>query len=499
MAIYGEKTEGCSLQSIHLVYEEKRGEKMLREKGKQLSGLFFIGDTIGIIIAFIIAYCIRQSLSGTPLFHNPLSPLSAYINLLVLLIPIFWGAFFFLELYQPVRSNQPLKEIINVLKASTLVIFLFLAFAFSLKLGFVSRSFLFLFWLTTILVVSCIRAGLRGFLKLLHLKGYNYQTVLIVGCGEMAERVSHALKNHPELGFQIIGFIDEGIDEDSQQRLKSIGKIDELAEILHNQVIDEVVFAVPLERCAKMTDAIKLCEIEGVKVRIVADLFERTLAQAKADDLDGIPLISLETGPTQEMALVIKKWMDIVGAFFTLVFLSPLFLLIAMMIKIDSPGSIFFAQERIGQNGRRFKLLKFRSMQENAEQMRESLLNLSEVSGPVFKIKDDPRVTKIGRFLRKTSFDELPQFINVLKGEMSLVGPRPPLPDEVTQYKNWQRRRLSIKPGITCIWQVSGRSDVAFEKWMEMDMEYIDNWSLELDMKILMKTVLVVLHGKGSY
>ncbi len=472
---------------------------MLKQKGRQLAGLFFIGDTASIILSFIIAYFIRQSLSGIPPFHNPLFPFSTYINLLAILVPIFWGAFFFLGLYQPVRAGQYLKETISVLKSATLGILLFFAFSFSLKLGYVSRSFLSLFWLTTILLVSCIRIGLRNFLRLLRLKGYNYRTVLVVGCGEMAKKVSDTLKNHPELGFRILGFIDEDAPGGTSRKVESMGKIDELPEILHNHVVDEVVFAVPLEVCNKMTDSIRLCEIEGVKVRIVADLFERTLARAKADDLDGTPLISLETGPAQEMALVIKRGMDIVISLLAIMLLTPLFVLIAVLIKIDSPGSIFFAQERVGQNGRRIKLLKFRSMQKNAEQMREKLQELSEVSGPVFKMKKDPRVTKIGQFLRKYSLDELPQLINVLKGEMSLVGPRPPLPAEVTQYKNWQRRRLSMKPGITCIWQVNGRSNVPFEKWMEMDLEYIDNWSLGLDIKILLKTIPVVLTGKGSY
>lgn len=472
---------------------------MLKDRSKQLSWLFLVGDNISIIMAFTSAWYIRQGITGLQLFYNPPAPFTMYLPVLVLVVIVFLCVFFISGLYQQIRSISYLKETINILKASILGVLLTFALAFCLKLGFVSRSLLFLFWFLAILYLPIIRIVLRYFLASLYLKGYNSQQVLIVGKGELAEKVSIALSKHPELGFQIIGFIDEGGNSEKASRVQTRGTINDLPDILHEKIVDEVVFAVPIEDCARMTEAIKLCEVEGIKVRIVADLFERTIARAKVDDLDGIPIITLETVPAQELAIAVKKVLDVIVSFLSLIILTPLFAIIAILIKIDSLGPVFFRQERIGQNGRRFTLLKFRSMIEKAEQIKEQLQRLNETSGPVFKMRDDPRITKIGRFLRKTSLDELPQFINVLKGEMSLVGPRPPLPDEVTQYKNWQRRRLSIKPGITCIWQVSGRSDVSFEKWMEMDMEYIDNWSLGLDMKILLKTIWVVLHGKGSY
>jgi exopolysaccharide biosynthesis polyprenyl glycosylphosphotransferase len=422
-----------------------------------------------------------------------------YLPVLVLIIIVFLCSFFISGLYQPIRSISYIKEAINILKASILGVFLTFALAFCLKLGFASRSLLFIFWFLTILYLPIIRIILRHFLTSLYLKGYNSQQVLIVGKGELAEKVSLTLNKHPELGFQIIGFIDEEGNSDKASKVQTMGKINDIPDILHEIIVDEVVFAVPIEDCERMTEAIKLCEVEGIKVRIVADLFERTIARTKIDDIDGIPIITLETGPAQEIAIAIKRILDVIISLLSLIMLTPLFGIIAILIKFDSPGPVFFKQERMGQNGRRFVLLKFRSMIEEAEQVKEQLQGLNEASGPVFKMRADPRITKTGYFLRKTSLDELPQFINVLKGEMSLVGPRPPLPDEVAQYKNWQRRRLSMKPGITCIWQVSGRSNVSFEKWMKMDMEYIDNWSLGLDIKLLLKTIWVVLHGKGAY
>ena len=472
---------------------------MLRDRSKQLLWLFLVVDSISIIMAFISAYYIRQGFTGTRLFYNPPVPFIMYLPVLVLVIIVFPCVFFISGLYQPIRSISYLKEILNILKASILGVFLTFALAFCLKLGFVSRSLLFLFWFLITLYLPIIRIILRYFLASLYLKGYNSQQVLIVGKGELAEKISFTLNKHPELGFHIIGFIDEEGNSDKASRVQTMGKINDIPDILHETIVDEVVFAVPIEGCERMTEAIKLCEVEGIRVRIVADLFERTIARAKIDDIDGIPIITLETGPAQELALAVKRVLDVIVSFLSLIILSPLFVIIALLIKIDSPGHIFFRQERMGQNGRRFKLLKFRSMIDGAEGLQTNIQGLNEASGPVFKIKNDPRITMVGRFLRKTSLDELPQFINVLKGEMSLVGPRPPLPDEVAQYKNWQRRRLSMKPGITCIWQVSGRSNVSFEKWMKMDMEYIDNWSLVLDIKILLKTIWVVLYGKGAY
>ena len=206
----------------------------------------------------------------------------------------------------------------------------------------------------------------------------------------------------------------------------------------------------------------------------------------------------LETTPGLPWQLFIKRGTDFIVSFVGLVLLAPVFLLTALTIKLSSRGPLFFKQERNGMNGRKFTLLKFRSMVVGAEKMQEELLALNEMDGPVFKIRNDPRMTKIGKFLRKTSLDELPQIINVLKGDMSLVGPRPPIPGEVTNYETWQRRRLSMRPGVTCFWQISGRNEINFEQWMKLDLEYIDNWSLWLDFKILLKTVPVVLFGTGA-
>ena len=218
---------------------------------------------------------------------------------------------------------------------------------------------------------------------------------------------------------------------------------------------------------------------------------------AKVSGFD-VPMIGMRRTPTSQGRLLLKRLLDLTGAVFGLLVLSPLMLVVAIIIRVDDPGPIFFSQVRSGRNGRKFRMHKFRSMVVDAEKLKAKLMAHNEMDGPVFKIKHDPRITKIGRFIRKTSIDELPQLFNVLVGEMSLVGPRPPLPSEVAQYKPWQRRRLSVKPGITGPWQVSGRNEISFEQWMEMDLAYIDNWSLWLDIKIILMTVPVVLLKKGA-
>jgi exopolysaccharide biosynthesis polyprenyl glycosylphosphotransferase len=236
----------------------------------------------------------------------------------------------------------------------------------------------------------------------------------------------------------------------------------------------------------------------GISTSIALDLYNLHIARTRQTDFNGFPLLEFETFHAKEWELFIKRIMDIFVASLALLLFSPLMLLVAVLQKLTSKGPVFFKQTRIGLNGRRFTLYKFRSMVIDAEERKQELIEKNEMDGPVFKIRRDPRITRLGYILRKTSIDELPQFFNVIMGTMSVVGPRPPLVSEVEDYKVWQRRRLSLKPGITCIWQVSGRNKIGFDQWMKMDLEYIDNWSLWLDIKILFKTLFVVMVGYGA-
>jgi exopolysaccharide biosynthesis polyprenyl glycosylphosphotransferase len=312
--------------------------------------------------------------------------------------------------------------------------------------------------------------------------------VLLVGPADRNDEFERVLTENPEWNLHVVARLDpDG------------GKLDRLAELLHYEPISCVIFNVGRTYFSEVEKAILICEIEGVEVWLVADFVKTSIARASVDDFMGKPLLVFRTAPDITWQLVFKRLVDIAGAALGLLVLGPLVMLpAALAIRLTSPGSILFRQRRSGLHGRQFTMHKFRSMVDNAEMLRVELETFNEMTGPVFKMTGDPRVTPVGRFLRKSSIDELPQLWNVLVGDMSLVGPRPPIPSEVQQYDPWQRRRLSMKPGLTCLWQISGRNTIAFDQWMKLDLQYIDNWSLWLDFKILTRTIPVVLSGLGA-
>ena len=277
--------------------------------------------------------------------------------------------------------------------------------------------------------------------------------------------------------------------------------ISELEAVIAREPVDEVFIALPREKYGPLVEeVVRLCEEQGIIVRVQTELFKLRIARWQVDELNGIPVVTIRSGPPDGWQLLTKRLIDLCGSVVLVVALAPIFALVAMCIKLDSPGPVFFRQQRVGLNKRRFRLFKFRTMTEGADRQQLLLERLNEADGPVFKIKDDPRITRVGKFLRRFSIDELPQLLNVLQGEMSLVGPRPlPVRDIERIDAQWHKRRLSVKPGLTCLWQVNGRSDVSFDHWVQMDLEYIDKWSLALDLKILMKTIPAVLKGSGAY
>src|SRR5262245_42946157 len=333
-------------------------------------------------------------------------------------------------------------------------------------------------------------------------RGHDRIFVVVAGTGGMARSHAAEFTSHPDWGVEVVGFLSEraGVRVDQVSGLPVLGQIDDLARVLGERVVDEVHFAVSRRTLEHLDGPIGLCDEQGVGVRIVVSRLHRLNSQLYLDRVGGVPVLALASSPQDPVSLILKRAMDITVSFVALLISAPLFILpAALLIRGTSPGPVVFRQKRVGRNGRLFTLYKLRTMRADAETLKETLLSRNEADGPVFKIRNDPRVTPVGRFLRKLSIDELPQLWNVLRGDMSLVGPRPPLPAEVAKYERWQRRRLSMRPGITCIWQVSGRSGVAFQRWMEMDLEYIDNWSLGLDLKILLKTIPSVFTARGAH
>jgi exopolysaccharide biosynthesis polyprenyl glycosylphosphotransferase len=274
--------------------------------------------------------------------------------------------------------------------------------------------------------------------------------------------------------------------------------IGDLTAILQKHVVDDIIFAVESERLAELEEIFLLCDEEGVRTHVAVDFFPHVNSTISLDRFGVTPLLTFSAAPYDEIRLLVKRLMDIVIAAAGLALLAPVMMAIALLIRLTSPGPAIFRQVRCGLNGRRFLFYKFRSMCQNAEQMQAEVAHLNTRDGAVFKIPRDPRLTPVGRYLRKFSIDEWPQLWNVLRGDMSLVGPRPAIPSEVERYQRWQRRRLRMRPGLTCLWAISGRDNVDFETWMKMDMQYIDNWSLALDWKILLRTIPRVLTGRGA-
>lgn len=425
-------------------------------------------------------------------------------NLFILLVLFLaWQiSFRMVGLYRSRRMSTRFQEAIDILKVTTVSTFLLLTSGYIFKISLIDIPFLVTFWIISSSILIASRVVLHTFLKNIRRLGRNTRRMVIIGTGERALAFARKIKQSPDLGYNITGFIDDpwsGLEKFQGNGWRHLGGLNEFQEILRKNVIDEVVISLPVKsHYDNISTIINLCEQQGIIIRFLSDLFDLKIAKSYIDNLDGIPLLTLHTVPVEQWHLVVKRTLDIAVSSISLILLLPLFILVFALIKLDSRGPVFFIQERVGLNKRRFHLFKFRTMIQNAEHLRDQLAELNEVSGPVFKIKNDPRLTRVGIWLRKMSIDELPQLINVLKGDMSLVGPRPPIPTEVEQYQWRDRRRLSMKPGITCLWQVNGRSNCPFEKWMELDKEYIDNWSLWLDFKILAKTIPAVIRGSGA-
>ena len=330
--------------------------------------------------------------------------------------------------------------------------------------------------------------------------GRSYKNVLIVGIGTIARSVADEILAAPGQGLHILGFVDW----ESGRRLRRyrdipvIGALADLPQIGKSRQVDMVVFAVPCESLGRIVETVHHCGRIGLPAIVLTDLPCEAGVRRTGGEFFGRPGVRLEVAPRAGGAIAIKGLFDRLAAATALVVLLPVFAAAALAIKLTSPGPVFYRQTRVGRNGRPFTLWKFRTMVADADRHKRGLAALNEMSGPVFKITNDPRVTKMGRFLRRTSIDELPQLFNVVKGDMWLVGPRPPLPDEVVRYDGWERRRLSVKPGLTCLWQINGRNRIDFDEWMKLDLEYIDNWSLQKDAEILVKTIPAVLRGTGA-
>ncbi len=450
-------------------------------------------------LAFLLSYGTRSRLE----LQNKFFLDSRTVALLVGWSMLVWVALgFWWEIYDRIEAAHPRVILTDAIRQCLLGSALVVLFEYLLRKD-LSRSFLGLFAIFTWLLLSLFRLNAGRLLGAMR-RGFGVpHFVMVVGLGEPARRMGRQLEDAAGYGIRLTGFLADAPGELEIAEIELNGRypvhaLEALPGLLRNHVIDEIIFAVDSRRLSDLEEVLLACDEEGVRTRVAVDFFPHVNSQVYLDRLGSSPLLTFSATPHDEIRLLVKRVTDLVVAAVLLIPLFPVMLVAALIIRLTSSGPAIFRQERCGLNGRRFVFYKFRSMCENAEAMRASLEHLSERRLAI-KLPNDPRLTPVGRWLRRFSIDELPQLWNVLKGDMSLVGPRPPLPEEVEQYVPWQRRRLRMRPGLTCLWAVSGRDAVDFETWMRLDMEYIDNWSLALDWKILLLTIPQVLSGKGAH
>jgi len=459
-------------------------------------------DAIAIVCSFAIAYWLRYDLQWIRQVEPAyLVPFTVYIpsvfTLTCILLMIYWSE----GAYRSSRGRLFYDELSIVLRGTMLGIATMIVIIFLITPSYYSRLIFVYTGVIVVLLVGTCRAIERAIVGRRLKRGVGVERMLLVGAGEVARSIMRAVVACPELGYQIVGFVDDDPIKSQTDigRYPALGTIESLPRVLRTERVDCVIITLPWMSHRKIVHIMDQCARGNIRVRIVPDLFQMSLSRVVLENLNGIPLLGMREPSLSNWQSLLKRATDMVFTVVLLLVLSPLLAIIAIAIKLDSPGPVIFTQERVGKGGERFTCFKFRSMVQDAEQRVQDLSDQNEASGPLFKMRNDPRRTNVGRFLRRTSLDELPQFWNVLRGEMSIIGPRPAIPAEVEQYEPWHRGRLEISPGITGLWQVSGRSDLTFDEMVLLDIYYIENWSPFLELRILLKTVPTVLLGWGAY
>lgn len=475
---------------------------MFRKYGRLLALGQALADAVLINVAFAISYWVRYDLQWIRAVDEAnYVTYSAYVPMALILTAILLIAYRLEGIYSQMWNRPWYDEAYRMINGTTTGIIIMLAVTFILRPYFYSRLIFLYAAIGIVAFLGLSRWGKAWILERLRKRGIGVRRVLIVGAGEVGRTVMRNIVARPELGYQVAGFVDDDPEKGDTDigRFKGLGGLDNIPHWIQDEGVDEVIITLPWQYHRKIVSIMAQCERERVLARIVPDLFQLSLSRVDVDDLGGVPLIGVRDISISGGDLIIKRAMDFSVSLVGLIALSPLMFLIAAAIRLDSPGPVLFRQERVGKGGRLFTLYKFRSMREGAESEVRQLTNLNEADGPLFKIRDDPRLTRVGRLLRRMSLDELPQIYNVLRGDMSLVGPRPPLPSEVEQYKPWHRKRLEVSPGMTGLWQVSGRSELTFDEMVLLDIYYIENWSPALDTLVFLRTIPRVIFGDGAY
>lgn len=480
-------------------------------------GLALIVDALLVYVAFHLAYDLRYKLlfnsslvkyfRGNVFGNGPLirgaDEFTSFDGFFSLEIGVIIGAlliFILRGMYSIRLSGNLVLQMRQIVTSLTLGLSLLVAYFFVFRPPSSSRLLVPFIWICSIVILCLGRMFLSFLMSMLHRLGFGERRLLVVGSGRLGKLIMQHIAASPHLGYSIVGFLHDVHEPPGDfGRFRMLGTIDDLALVIRSMQVDEVIIALPTEQHQQTIRSVRLCERLGASFMLVPELYELSLSRIDMVAIEGIPLLGIKQKPLNRIQRVLMRLTDIVGALLVLLLGSPFWLCLALLVKLTSPGEVVFSQPRVGAGQRLFQCYKFRSMYKNAEQMQAALLAKNEAQGPLFKMKDDPRVTPIGKFLRRTSLDEIPQLFNVIKGDMSLVGPRPPLPREVAQYEEWQKGRLAMKPGLTGLWQVRGRSDLSFDEGVLMDLYYIENWSLRLYYQILLRTIPAVLFSRGAY
>jgi exopolysaccharide biosynthesis polyprenyl glycosylphosphotransferase len=449
---------------------------MIDQRKRIFAVNFWLMDLALTTVSFILAYRFRLLFE---LKGHTVMPVQVYFWLLAIILPT-WA--FLLPLFA-VYSEPTLPPLTQIGRLSRAIALAWLVMAVLSSFVDPDASNRIILLLTLVINYILLVSYRVVLMKVTKHGGLDVRHVAVVGNDSAAHEFARTIERQRIWGLKLIGVFNR----------------DEVRGLLEGGGVDELIIVVDRESLNEHTDTFLHCEELGVTARVVLNFFPHSISRMELHEFEGFPLLSFSTAPTNEVLMFVRRVLDVLLAGIILVIFGPFVMLpAALLIKLTSPGPVLFKQKRCGHNGRVFTMYKFRSMVDNAEQLRVEMEAFNEMDGPVFKFSRDPRITTIGKIIRRRSIDELPQLFNVLQGHMSLVGPRPPLPKEVARYERWQRRRLSMKPGMTCLWQISGRNEVSFEDWMKLDLTYIDNWSLLLDLKILLKTVPVVLLGRGA-
>jgi exopolysaccharide biosynthesis polyprenyl glycosylphosphotransferase len=459
-------------------------------------------DAATVIVAFVLSYYLRRFVPGMGL--RPLGPIDHYLWILLATIPIWWLLLFLAGAYRP-KVENPAYVIRMALKVGAGGLLVLTLLLFLIKFETFNRSLLVLFVGVETAMLAATRIALSSWVALRRRTGKSARHALIVAADEPEARLQSSLliermQQNPAEGVVPSGILTFGSAAEpiAAGGVPILGTVEDLPDLLHEEVVDEVYFVLPPSMLERVSDYLKLCEEMGVEGKVLAQLYRPALARPYLEESFDLPFFSFSPTPLYVGQRYVKELFDFFGTLALLALFAAPMTLIALVIKLCSGGSVLFRQERGGLHGRRFLMNKFRTMVPEADRLKDELADRNQMSGPVFKLANDPRVTRFGGWLRRTSLDELPQLMNVLKGDMSLVGPRPLPLAETAEIKGMLRRRFSMKPGMTGLWQCSGRSNVDFHDWMRLDLEYVDNWSLRLDLQILLRTILAVLSGKGA-